>query len=62
MVTDVDKRFSASDAYNHPFIQNIKDAVDTVIAKEAHENMKQFVRASNSKKITLTFLTQRLPE
>lgn len=62
LVLDVDLRLSAEEAYNHPFISNLEEAVDSSIAKEAFVSMKEFVGASNFKKTALTFMAQRLPE
>ena len=39
LVKDVSKRYSATEAYNHPMIQNIESNLETSIAPEAFENM-----------------------
>lgn len=62
LVKDVNSRFSADDAYMHPWIQNIQDNLDTGIASEAFDNMKKFIEAANFKKATLIYLAAKLPE
>lgn len=62
LVKDVNQRFSANDAYNHPWIQDIQDKFDTAIATEAFDNMKIFMDAVNFKKATLILLASKLPE
>lgn len=62
LVKDVEKRYSANDAYNHPWIQNIKDHINREIAGDAISNMKNFIGAAKFKKATLTYLASKLPE
>lgn len=62
LVKDVDKRFSAEDAYNHPWIVGSEDQIDIEIASEAFENMRQFIDAVNFKKAALIYLASKLPE
>jgi len=63
LVKDVSKRYSATDAYNHQWIQEaVKDTVDTSIASDAFDNMKNFMEAVNFKKATLIYLASKLPE
>jgi calcium-dependent protein kinase len=62
LVKDVQSRYSAADAYNHPWIQNVQDQDDTVIASDAFDNMKSFMEAVNFKKATLIYLAAKLPE
>lgn len=62
LVKDVHQRFSANDAYNHPWIKNIQEAVDSEIVGDAISNMKQFMGAANFKRATLTYLASKLPE
>ena len=59
---DVNLRYSAADAYNHPWIQSIHDHMDVHIASDAFENMKNFIDAVNFKKATLIYLAAKLPE
>jgi serine/threonine protein kinase len=40
LVIDVNKRLSAEEAYNHPWIQGGEDQIDMQIASEAFDNMK----------------------
>jgi hypothetical protein len=61
-VKDVQRRFSATDAFNHPWIQNVQDSLEINIAAEAFENMKNFMEAVNFKKATLIYLAAKLPE
>lgn len=62
LVKEVSKRYSAAEAYNHPWIQNIQDSVDKEIASEAFDNIKDFMEASNMKKTILIYLAAKLPE
>ena len=62
LVKDVDKRYSANEAYSHPWIQNIKDQIDREIAGDAISNMKNFIGAARFKKAALTYLASKLPE
>ena len=62
LVLDVAKRLSAEEAYNHPWIQGGEDQIDTEIASEAFENMKQFMQAINFKKAALIYMASKMPE
>lgn len=62
LVKDVSKRYDAVQAFNHPWIQDIQYQLDTEIAGEAMENMKNFMDAVSLKKATLTYLAAKLPE
>ena len=62
LVKDVTKRFSAEDAYNHPWVAEKVENIDIAIAEEAFENMRRFMDAVNLKKATLIYLASKLPE
>eukprot|EP00347_Sterkiella_histriomuscorum_P008559 403344629 len=62
LVKDVQKRYSAAEAYSHPMIQNIESNLETSIAPEAFENMRKFIEAANFKKATLVLMASKLPE
>lgn len=62
LVKDVGQRFSAAQAYNHPWIQTVVDTQDNHIAVDAFDNMKNFMDAVNFKKATLIYLAAKLPE
>jgi len=62
LVKDVSKRYSAEEAYEHPWISNIQVNLDTEIAGDAYGNMKSFIDAVNFKKATLTYMASKLPE
>jgi len=62
LVKDVTKRFSAEDAYNHPWVSESVENLDIAIAAEAFENMRRFMDAVNLKKATLIYLASKLPE
>lgn len=62
LVKDVTKRFSAEDAYNHPWVSDSVENLDVAIAAEAFENMRRFMDAVNLKKATLIYLASKLPE
>lgn len=62
LVKDVTKRFSAEDAYNHPWVSEAVENLDKTIAAEAFENMRRFMDAVNLKKATLIYLASKLPE
>ena len=62
LVKDVNTRYSATEAYNHPWIQNVEQGISAEIAEEAFENMRKFVQAMKFKKATLIFLASKIPE
>lgn len=62
LVLDVEKRFSAEQAYNHSWIQSESEHNIMTISQELFTNMKMFVQASKFKKATLTYLASKLPE
>jgi calcium-dependent protein kinase len=62
LVKDVNRRYTAIEAYNHPWIQNAKELSSLEIAGDAFTNMKNFMDAVNLKKATLTYLASKLPE
>ncbi|CDW87482.1 protein kinase domain containing protein [Stylonychia lemnae] len=62
LVKDIDQRYSAVEAYNHPWIQKSEEILDNEIAAEAFDNMKNFMQAVNLKKTTLIYLASKLPE
>jgi calcium-dependent protein kinase len=62
LVTDPKKRYSAEQAFNHPWIAGGEDLVDVEIAAEAFENMKRFMDAVNFKRAALLYLASKLPE
>jgi calcium-dependent protein kinase len=62
LVKDVSKRYSAAEAYNHPWIQSVVHTLDHTIASDAFDNMKSFMDAVNFKKATLIYLAAKLPE
>jgi len=62
LVKDVNARYSADDAYNHPWIQNVQELPNSELAIDAFENMKNFMEAVSFKKTTLIYLAQKLPE
>lgn len=62
LVKDVSRRYTAADAFNHPWIQNVQNIVDTSIASDAFDNMKNFMEAVDFKKATLIYLAAKLPE
>jgi len=62
LVKDVAQRYSAAQAYNHPWIQTVVDTQDNKIAGDAFDNMKNFMDAVNFKKATLIYLAAKLPE
>lgn len=55
-------RFTAEQAYEHPWIQNIQHNQDSNIANEAFINMRKFIISANLKKATLIYLASKLPE
>lgn len=61
---DVDKRMSAADAYDHPWIQRQweKEEKELTIPADVPESIMDFMNAVNFKKTTLTFLASRIPE
>jgi len=61
---DVDKRMSAAEAYDHPWIQKQweKEEKLLTIPPEVPDNILSFMNAVNFKKTTLTFLASRIPE
>lgn len=61
LVKDVEARYNAEQAYNHPWIQKKLDS-DNVLADDALLNMKNYLNATSLKKITLSFLASKLPE
>ena len=62
LVKDVNRRYSAEQAYNHPWVQNVTDALQSEIAADAFENMKNFIDAANFKKASLMYLAFKMPE
>lgn len=62
LVKDVQKRYTAADAFNHPWIKNVEHHFDHSIARDAFANMKGFMEAVNFKKATLIYLAAKLPE
>ena len=62
LVKDVNQRYSAVEAFNHPWIQKSEEIIDNEIAAEAFDNMKNFMQAVNLKKTTLIYLASKLPE
>ena len=62
LVKDADKRFTATDAFNHPWIQNVQETMDVAIANDAFDNMQSFMEAVNFKKATLIYMAAKLPE
>jgi calcium-dependent protein kinase len=40
---DINKRFSAKEAFNHPWIQNIQDEYNVEITSQAFSDMKHFI-------------------
>lgn len=61
LVKDPTKRFSAEQAYNHPWIQMSEPDASTV-GSEVINNLNDFVHALKLKKTTLTYLASKLPE
>ena len=61
LVRDVGKRLSASEAYNHPWIQSIKES-EVAFSQEDFQNMNKFMEAATFKKATLIYLASKLPE
>lgn len=61
---DVDKRMSAAEAYDHPWIQKQweKEEKTLTIPPEVPDSIMDFMNAVNFKKTTLTFLASRIPE
>lgn len=55
-------RYSAEEAYNHPWLQSIEESLDSGIATEAFDNMKMFMEAVNFKKAILIYMASKLPE
>lgn len=55
-------RYNAEQAYNHKWVQNIKENQDSNIANEAFVNMRKFIVSANLKKATLIYLASKLPE
>ena len=62
LVKDVEKRYTAEDAYNHPWIVGGEELIDSEIAAEAFDNMRLFMDAVNFKKAALIYLASKLPE
>ncbi len=62
LVIDVNKRLSAEEAYNHPWIQGGEDQIDMQIASEAFDNMQKFMGAINFKKAALIYMASKMPE
>ena len=58
----MNKRLSANEAFNHPWVQNVVDNLDVQIAAEAFDNMRKFMEAVSFKKATLIYMASRLPE
>jgi len=61
LVKDPNKRFSAEDAYNHPWIQSSVNP-DQPVSEDVYANMKNFIEAVKLKKTILTYLASKLPE
>lgn len=61
---DVDKRLSADEAYDHPWIQKQweKEEKSLTIPEDVPDSIMDFMNAVNFKKTTLTFLASRIPE
>jgi len=61
---DVDKRMSAAEAYDHPWIQKQweKEEKDLTIPEDVPDSIMDFMNSVNFKKTTLTFLASRIPE
>lgn len=59
-----DMRYTAEEAFNHPWIQRQrrKEEAEIVISPEVIENMKEYMQAVDFKKTTLTLMASRIPE
>ena len=57
-------RYTAEEAFNHPWIQRqrIKDDNEAVIDTQVILNMKNYMDSLNFKRTTLTFIASRIPE
>ena len=64
LVRDPWKRYTAEQAYEHPWIQEevSKITSDDVINEEVLSSIQTFVESQNFKKATLTFIASRIPE
>lgn len=64
LVKDPNKRFTAQQAYNHPWVQRQVDAesLDIVISPNVIENMARFVECHRLKKTVCYMIAQQLPE
>ena len=62
--SDVDKRMSAAEAYDHPWIQKQweKEEKALTIPPDVPDSIMDFMNSVNFKKTTLTFLASRIPE
>lgn len=61
LVKDVDLRYSATLAFDHPWIKQV-NLSDEKMTVDYYDNMKNFMDSSKLKKTTLTFLASKLPE
>ncbi len=62
LVKDYEVRFSAKEAYEHPWIQMAEKHAQFKIADDVYDNMKEFVDASKFKKTALTYMAWKVPE
>lgn len=60
----IDKRLSAEQALNHPWIkqQRTKDNDKVIINENVIEDIKRFMNSIRFKKAILTFIASRMPE
>ncbi len=59
-----DVRFSAEEAFNHPWIQRQRDKEEQehVIPVDVIKNMSTYIDSQNFKRTTLTLIASRIPE
>jgi calcium-dependent protein kinase len=59
-----DMRFTAEEAYNHPWInlQKSKEFKNVEIGKEVFSNMESYITSVQLKRTTLTLIASRIPE
>ena len=64
LVKDPTKRFTAQNAYNHPWVQRKveEESLNIVISPLVIENMAKFVECQHLKKTVCYIIAQQLPE